>query len=1117
MIARARLENRSTREPAVPVKELCRAVAVVGLVFGGAALSGACAMAQESEEDTESQEPDKIISSSAFSALRARSIGPALASGRIGDFAVNPDRPAEYYVAVSSGNVWKTDNDGITYEPVFDGEDSYSIGCVATDPNNFNVVWVGTGENNSQRSVAWGDGVYKSLDGGKNWEHMGLEDSQHIGMIAIDPRDSDVVYVAAQGPLWNAGGDRGLYKSLDGGENWELILEVDEHTGANEIHISPDDPDTLYCSMYQRRRHVHTLINGGPGSGLYKSTDGGETWRELTKGIPSNDKGRIGLAISADPDRIYAIVEAARDKGGVFRSDDRGESWTRTSTYMSSSPQYYNELVADPNNPDVVYSLDTYLRRSVDAGESFPRVPNENRHVDDHALWINPADPMHLLVGCDGGVYDSYDGGENWRFRENMPLTQYYKIALDNAEPFYNVYGGTQDNNTHGGPVRTTRREGITSEDWFVTVGGDGFEPAIDPTDPNIVYSQWQYGGLIRHDRRSGETVDIRPRHNPGEEPLVFNWDAPLLISPHSHTRLYYGGRVLYRSDDRGNSWDRVSGDLTRQRDRDAIEVMGEIQKPDAVSKHRSTSIYGNTVALDESPVVEGLLYVGTDDGLVHVSEDGGDNWREVADFPGVPEYSYVSMLHASPIDADTVFATFSNHKEGDFTPYILKSVDRGVTWTSIAGDLPEDDVVWAVRQDHVADNLIFVGTEFGAYFTLDGGTEWLKIRGLPTIAVRDIEIQRRENDLAMATFGRSFYILDDYTPLREASEDVLTAEAHLFAVKDAPLYYERSRLGGRDGRGAQGATYYNAENPPYGAVFTYNIGEKFTTSEEDRLEAEKEDDWEYPSLDELSAEEREREPKVFLTIRDEAGNVVRRIDGSRSKGLHRVAWDLRFPSLRPASLRGEGEPDWGWSPRGFMVAPGTYSVTVDLEDEGESRRLAGPESFGVYALNLATFGTDDHSSVQAFNEDVAALDRAVRAAGDVLEDAEERVALARVAVMDTDVNADALLATVESLENRLEAIRLEMYGDPVASRRSYPEAPSIRERVGVAMDSTMWSTQPPTGTAREQFGHASAEFGELLPRLRTIVTEDLAELEDALEELGAPHTPGRFPIWPRD
>jgi hypothetical protein len=395
-------------------------------------------------------------------------------------------------------------------------------------------------------------------------------------MITIDPRDSDVVYVAAQGPLWNAGGDRGLYKTTDGGETWELILEVDEHTGANEVHMDPRDPDVLYCSMYQRRRHIWTLVNGGPGSGLYKSTDAGETWTELTNGLPSVEMGRIGLAIPpSHPDRIYAIVEAQDDEGGVYVSENRGASWEKRDDYMSRSPQYYNELVPHPTDPDTVYSLDTFMHRTVDGGRTWKRVPIQNKHVDDHALWINPDNPLHMINGNDGGIYETWDAGENWQFKPNLPITQFYRVNVDQRLPFYHIYGGTQDNNTQGGPSRTTDRAGITNADWYVTVGGDGYETVVDPTDPETIYSQWQYGGLVRYDHRSGEILDIKPRERPGDEPYVWNWDTPLILSPHSHTRLYYAADRLFRSDDRGDSWSVISPDLTRIIDSNRLDDIG--------------------------------------------------------------------------------------------------------------------------------------------------------------------------------------------------------------------------------------------------------------------------------------------------------------------------------------------------------------------------------------------------------------------------------------------------------------------------------------------------------------------------------------------------------------
>ncbi|HRJ49796.1 MAG TPA: hypothetical protein PKU91_04650, partial [Phycisphaerales bacterium] len=811
---------------------------------------------------------------------------------------MNPKNPSEFYLAVASGNVWKTTNHGTTFTPIFDSYGSFSIGCVTLDPNNPNVVWVGTGENKSQRSVSFGDGVYLSRDGGKSFRNVGLKESAHVGMIRVDPRDSRIVYAAAMGPLWRDGGDRGLYRTTDGGETWERILHISDQTGVNEVHLDPRDPDTLYATAYQRRRHVWTLINGGPEGGIHKSTDGGRTWRAINSGLPGGDRGRIGLAVSpANPDIVYAIVEAAENSGGVYRSRDRGETWERRNGYMSSSPQYYNELFADPKNPDRFYTADTYAHVSDDGGATLRALSIADVHVDFHAFWINPDNTDHVIAGCDGGLYITYDRVA-WRHVTNLPVTQFYRVAVDNAVPFYNVYGGTQDNATMGGPSRTLDAVGIANEHWFETVGGDGFEPAIDPTDPNIVYSQWQHAGLIRFDRASGERVDIKPREKPGEAPHVWNWDTPLMISPHRHTRLYIASRVLHRSDDRGDSWTVISPDLTRGLDRNQLPVLGKIQKPDAVAKHMSTSIYGNSVSLSESPLVEGLIYVGTDDGLVHVTEDGGTTWRKIETFPGVPEMTYVSELETSRHVADRVYACFDNRKNGDFTPYVLRSDDRGATWTSIAGDLSPRDICYSVVEDHVNPDLLFIGTEFGCYGTIDGGKRWLRVSGVPTIAVRDLEIQRRENDLVMATFGRGFYIVDDYSPWRHASEELLDKPVHVFPIKAALSYVQGARMGG--GRGWSGATYFAAPNPTFGAVITYWLKDKVTSRKERRKESEKKDDWTYPTIDEFRAEDRELEPRVVATIRDSSGAVVRRMSVPRDSGVHRIAWDLRHHDTSP-------------------------------------------------------------------------------------------------------------------------------------------------------------------------------------------------------------------------
>ncbi len=1064
------------------------------------------------------QDPDGV-SSGTLAALKFRGIGPAMCSGRIVDVAVDPEVPSRWFVAAASGGVWRTTNNGTTFEPVFDGEGSYSIGCVTLDPSNRHTVWVGSGENNSQRSVSWGDGVYRSRDGGQSWENVGLENSQHIGRIAVDPRDSDVVWVAAQGPLWNAGGDRGVYKTTDGGQSWKQVLAISPDTGANEVHLDPRNPDVAYASAYQRRRHVWTLIDGGPESTIYKTTDGGATWRKIDKGLPGVDKGRIGMAISpADPDVLYAIVEAQRGKGGTFRSTDRGESWTKMSDKVASSPQYYNELVCDPHDVDTVYCLDTYTSRSRDGGKTFQRVGNRHRHVDDHALWIDPRATDHLVIGGDGGLYETYDGGDHWDFKENLPLAQFYRVSADQAEPFYNIYGGTQDNNSMGGPSRTTDLAGITSEDWVVTVGGDGYEAQVDPTNPDIVYTQWQYGGLVRFDKKSGEETDIKPRQAPGEPPIVWNWDSPLMISAHSPTRLYFAGDRLFRTDDRGDSWTAISGDLTRGIDRDQLEVMGRVQDVDAVAKNASTSVYGNCVSLSESPVDEQVLYVGTDDGLVHVTKDGGTNWTKIETFPGVPERTYVSRLEASRHQPGRVYAAFSNHKHGDFKPYLLVSEDFGASWTSVASDLPDGDVVWSLAEDHEVEGLLFCGTEYGVYVSFDRGGKWTRMKGgLPTVAVRDIEVQRREDDLILGTFGRGFYVLDDYGPLRELVAGAAGEAAHLFAVRTAPLYIEESRLGMNDGRGAQGSTYFAAPNPPYGAILTMHLRDGFETQKEQREAAQKKardagEAYPFPSDDAVRSEDRENAPAVWITIRDADSAVVRRVDAPRKKGLHRIAWDLRHSGATKITLGdGDGGSPWSRPDAGPLVLGGRFSATLEREVQGAVEKLAGPVAVEGEPLNLATLPAADRVETLAFQKQVVELRRAVRASGRVLGELESRLDHARVALRRASEDL-SMLARVEALDGELAELREQLSGDSSLSRRSKPAPMSIRERIENVAGAQLYTSSAPTKTEREAYDYAAKAFEPVLARLRSLAEQDLPELERLLEAAGAGDTPFRLP-----
>jgi photosystem II stability/assembly factor-like uncharacterized protein len=1063
------------------------------------------------------------MSSRTFNGLRLRNIGPALTSGRIAALAVDPNNRSYYIVAAASGGVWKTTNAGTTFAPIFDSEGSYSIGAVTLDPKNPSIIWVGTGENNSQRSVGYGDGVYKSEDGGRSWRNLGLKNSEHIARILIDPRDSNIVYVAAQGPLWGPGGDRGLYKSTDGGKTWKAVLSISENTGVTDVVMDPSNPDTLFAAAYQRRRHVWTLINGGPESGIHRSTDGGATWTRLRSGLPTEDMGRIGLAISpANPRIVYAQIEAANRRGGTYRSEDSGATWERRNEFDSTA-MYYGKIFADPKDADRIYVMNVRIMVSDEGGRNIRPLGERSKHVDNHALWIDPKYTNYYLAGCDGGLYESFDRGANWHFKANLPIPQFYAVAVDNSQPFYYVYGGTQDNNSLGGPSRTRNASGITNYDWFITQGGDGFRSQIDPNDPNTVYAQSQYGGLVRYDRATGERMGIQPQPGKGEPPLRWNWDSPLIISPHSPMRLYFAANVLFRSDNRGDAWRAISGELSRGIDRDTLPVMGRVWGVDAVARHASTSFYGNATALAESPLKEGLLIVGTDDGLVHVTEDGGKTWRKIESFPGVPEKTFTSRIAASQHEASTFYAAFNNHKNSDFKPYLLKTTDLGKTWTSIAGNLPANGPVWAIAEDHVNPSLLFVGTEFGLFFTLDGGQKWVRLRGgFPTIAVRDLAIQKRENDLVVASFGRGIYILDNYTPLRGLREEALKKDALLFPVKDALMYIQATPLGG-GGRGSQGASFYVADNPPFGAMFTYFLKDPLRTRRQRRQEAEREAvrKGAAPKIatpEELRAEEEEEAPAILLSITDDAGNVIRRLTGPATAGIHRVTWDLRDPaaSLGPARRPDADEPEEEAqvTPGGPLVMPGTYRVTLSRRVEGKTQDLAGPETFQVMVLGQAAMSTADRAELVDFQRRVMKLQRAVSGALQAADSLRARMPQIHRAIQETPGAGQSLKDEAMAIDRKLSGILLHLRGDSVMRSRNYNTPPSISDRVSSIVGAQRMSASRPTQTQRDAYKIAAEEFAAELAALRALVESDLARLEKQLNAIGAPWTPGRIPEW---
>lgn len=1053
-----------------------------------------------------------------FNALKFRSIGPAFTSGRIIDIAVNPKKHAEYYVAVASGNVWKTTNAGTTYEPIFENYGSYSIGCITLAPSNENIVWVGTGENNNQRSVAYGDGVYKSEDGGKSWKNMGLQKSEHIGMIQVHPQNPNIVYVAAYGPLWSAGGERGLYKTEDGGNTWKAILEIDEHTGISEVHLDPRDPNVLYAVSHQRRRHVFTYLGGGPGSGIHKSEDGGKSWKKLTSGLPSGDfLGRIGLAISpANPDYIYAIVEASKGKGGTYRSTDRGASWTKRGGY-STSGNYYQEIYCDLENVDKVYSMNTWFHHSLDGGKTFKRTGEKHKHVDNHCMWQDPTNLDHWIVGCDGGIYETWNHAQDWQFKANLPVTQFYKVAVDNATPFYNIYGGTQDNNSMGGPSRTTNSAGIVNADWYITNGGDGFESQIDPTNPDIVYAQAQYGWLVRYDKKSGERVGIKPRPGEGELAYRWNWDAPLLISPHNPKRLYFAANKVFMSETRGDDWTVISDDLTQKIDRNALKVMGRVWSAEAVMKNKSTSIYGNIVALDESPLQENLLYVGTDDGLIQVSEDA-KTWRKIDKVGAVPTNTYVNALVASQHDKHTVYAIFNNHKNGDFKPYIYKSIDKGATWTAVHGDLPKRGSVYDIAEDHVDKNLLFAGTEFGVFYSKNGGKNWHQLKGgLPTIAIRDIEIQKRENDLVLASFGRGFYVLDDYTPLRNYKDEDKNKLATLYPIKDAWIFIERAPLG-LTGIASQGESYYAAKNPPVGAVFSYYFSDTtLMTLKESRYKYEAQltkdkKDIRYPTLEEFHAEDWEQKPFAIMTITNKAGEVIRRIKTTPHEGMNRLVWDFRYESLVPVQLKESKPGRYSSAPSGALAAPGEYFAQLSKIQAGKVTVLTEKVPFTIKSLNNATLSAQDKAALTAFEVKLTKMRRAGRAASSVYNTMVNRIDHLQKGILETP-NADLkLLEQAESIRIRLKEMGVELYGDGSLSGRDIEAEPSLLER----MESPIWNmwgaTSAPSQTAQKNYTLVGKMFEKFLVDLNNL-RGDINKLEEQLNDLGGPYTPGRIQI----
>ena len=1039
---------RHTKRLAVAIGVPCAILTVLSATVAGAAA------------------PQATPGTADLAGLQWRHIGPAIMSGRTVAFAVNPDDKQVMYAATASGGAWKTDNNGTTWKPVFEREGSVSVGAIAVVPSNPNIVWVGTGEANSVRSSSYGDGVYKSLDAGKTWRHMGLEGTRHIGRFAIHPTDPDVVYVGGLGSLWGPNPERGLFKTTDGGESWANVLPISDHTGVVDVLMDPRDPEVLFAATFQRERRMWSMVGGGPEGGIYKSTNGGESWEQLSVGLPQGDVGRIGLAVCASqPDTMYATVVAP--DGGTFRSLDGGASWELRNADMQSH-WYYGHLACDPQDPDRLYVPMTPLYVSEDGGETFHTdLARGGVHGDHHTIWVDPDDSRHLVLGNDGGIYISYDRGLTWQFQGNVSVAQFYTVAVDMREPFYWVHGGTQDNSSWGGPSATRYASGIANEDWIVTSGGDGFYSQIDPTDPEIVYSESQYGVMSRVDLRTGERRRIQPwQPQEGAPGYRWNWSAPLQISPHDHQTLYFAANVVFKSTDRGDSWEVISPDLTRGIDRATLPLQGEVQPPDAIDLHASTAMYGNISSLAVSPAAVSTVAIGTDDGLIQVSRDDGGTWRQSDTFPGVPDMMKVSWVTWSASRGGTLYAAFDGHKDNLFGPFLVKSDDWGETWTNITANLPEFGSSRVVVEHPRNPELLFVGTELGIFASFSGGDDWISLQNnLPTVAVHGIVVHPRENDLVIGTHGRGFWILDDIGILEE-----LTAGNSGSSVLAQP----RASMQLHDftrGRRSLGSSFFTAPNPPRGALISYWLSEEASQS------------------------------AAVVDILDADGNVVRRLPAGRvGAGVQRLVWDLRHepppdPRSRAADRRGL---------RGFFVMPGEWTVRLTVGQQVHERTLVVEPDMSI-----------DHGEAdrRLWHDTLVSQSSMVGVARAAEVTAREIVDQVSEAQRALERRADAPASVVEQarvLADGARQILVELRGAPqsgIAQQETRVPLAALVERLYSTTEA--W-TGPPTADQARLTRWAYDSLVDLVSNLDRLAQEEMPLLRRALDDAGVVWTPGR-------
>lgn len=991
-----------------------------------------------------------FLSESILDGLQWRCVGPANMGGRIDDFAVVESNPSIIYVGTASGGVWKTANNGVTWEPVFDDQTTSTIGDVTVSPSNPDIVWVGTGEPNNRQSSSWGDGVYKSTDGGRSWENMGLRDSHHIGRIVIHPTDPDIVYVAALGHLWGPNRERGLYKTTNGGKSWVKTKFINEDTGFVDVAMDPENPETLYAAAYQRRRRGWGFNGGGPRSGLYKTMDGGESWVLLSEGLPTGIIGRIGIYIyRQDPRIVYATIE--HKEGGVFRSENKGLTWKKMSS-TNPRPVYYSKIRIDPKDDQRIWVLGPAMYVSEDGGRTFRTDYVTRIHGDYHAMWINPKDSDHMIVGSDGGIYFSYDRGRTWDFVNSLPLGQFYEIGYDMRQPYF-VYGGLQDNGCWGGPSATRFSEGITNEDWFRILGGDGFYVQVDPTDYTTIYAESQRGYPYRFDLKTKEAKSIRPVPEDESETYRFNWNSPLLLSPHNPRTIYYGGNKLFKSSDKGETWE-ASMDLTKQLEQDKLPVMGVLPDKNTLSLNDGITFYGDITTISESPLKEGLLYVGTDDGNLQVSPDGGKTWKNVINkVPGVAKNTYVSRVIASRFEEGRAYVTFDGHRNDDFKPYVFVTEDYGDTWRCISGNLPVGSTVNVIREHHRSPNLLFVGTERGAYFSIDRGKRWVRIRSnLPVAPVDDIAIHPQANDLIFGTHGRSIWILDDITPLEQFTEDVLNSKIYLFKILEATsfnLYNHKANLGHK---------VFVAPNPPYGAMINYYLKEKAKES-------------------------------VEIIIEDKEGNRIRELKGTGDAGINRITWDLRYAP----SPQTRGEFSRSFRTKAPRCLPGKYMVTLKVSDQKMI------ETLKVTGDPLVDISCEDRRTRHDILYSLYKLYPVIHSFESTLNSIQRQISDVQETIKKIPDVSGLLSEEANAILAKTNDIQLELFGDP---KLGWPGvSTSVRGNLVLLGRAIERYTGLPSQPQLRQIDKNSAQLKDLVNRINEIIEKDISKLNRLLAD----------------